>query len=133
MATHSSILSGKSYGQRSLMSYSQGGRKESDTTESLTHTHTHTRTHTTLINIPIQKGERWKQSSHPWTVVVMVLNSSSQNEALMWLLGRDSQVTVLCPPTSPPPFLCHLPWSYLRWVLQVICSLEKEQLSLPAS
>ena len=41
MATHSSILSGKSYGQRSLTSYSQGGRKESDTTESLTHTHTH--------------------------------------------------------------------------------------------
>ena len=50
------------------------------------------------------KGERWKQGSRPWTVVVMVLNSSSQNEVLMWLHGRDSQVTVLCPRTSPPPF-----------------------------
>ena len=33
MATQSSILSGKSHGQRSLVGYSPLGRKESDTTE----------------------------------------------------------------------------------------------------
>ena len=33
MATHSSILAGKSHGQRSLVGYSPRGRKESDTTE----------------------------------------------------------------------------------------------------
>ena len=33
MATHSSILSGKSHGQRSLVGYSPRGGKESDTTE----------------------------------------------------------------------------------------------------
>ena len=31
MATHSSILAGKSHGQRSLVSYSTWGQKESDT------------------------------------------------------------------------------------------------------
>ena len=57
MATHSSILSGKSYGQRSLTSYSQGGRKESDTTESLTHTHTHTHTHNLNKYSHSERGE----------------------------------------------------------------------------
>ena len=38
MATHSSILSGEFHGQRSLVGYSRWGRKESDTTERLTHT-----------------------------------------------------------------------------------------------
>ena len=33
MATHSSILTGESHGQRSLAGYSPWGRKESDTTE----------------------------------------------------------------------------------------------------
>ena len=33
IATHSSILSGKSHGQRSLAGYSLWGCKESDTTE----------------------------------------------------------------------------------------------------
>ena len=33
MATHSSILPGKSHGQRSLVGYSPWGCKESDTTE----------------------------------------------------------------------------------------------------
>ena len=33
MAIHSSILSGKSHGQRSLEGYRPWGRKESDTTE----------------------------------------------------------------------------------------------------
>ena len=33
------------HGQRSLMSHSPWGRKESDTTEQLQHTHTHTHTH----------------------------------------------------------------------------------------
>ena len=33
MAIHSSILPGKSHGQRSLEGYSPWGRKESDTTE----------------------------------------------------------------------------------------------------
>ena len=41
MATHSSILAGKSHGQRSLMGYSPWGRKKSDTTE-CTHGNTHT-------------------------------------------------------------------------------------------
>ena len=35
MVTHSSILAGKSYRQRSLAGYSPWGRKESDTTEGL--------------------------------------------------------------------------------------------------
>ena len=35
MAIHSSILSGKSHGQRSLVGYSLWGPKESDTTEQL--------------------------------------------------------------------------------------------------
>ena len=35
------LLSGKLHGQRSVVGYSLGGRKESDTTE-----HTHTSTHT---------------------------------------------------------------------------------------
>ena len=37
MATHSSLLPGKSHGQRSLVGYSPWGRKESDTTEQLNH------------------------------------------------------------------------------------------------
>ena len=41
MATHSSILSWRFHGQRSLVSYSPWGRKESAMTERLTHTHTH--------------------------------------------------------------------------------------------
>ena len=39
MATHSSILAGECYGQRSLAGYRPWGHKESDTTERLTHTH----------------------------------------------------------------------------------------------
>ena len=35
MATHSSILPGKSHGRRSLVGYSPWGREESDTTEQL--------------------------------------------------------------------------------------------------
>ena len=38
MATHSSILAGKSHGQRSLAGYSPWGCRESDATERLTHT-----------------------------------------------------------------------------------------------
>ena len=37
MATHSSILSGESHGQRSLVGYSPWGRKESDTTKVTMH------------------------------------------------------------------------------------------------
>ena len=37
LATHSSILPGKSYGQRSLSGYSPWGHKELDTTGQLTH------------------------------------------------------------------------------------------------
>ena len=43
MATHSSILPGKSHRQKSLVGYSPWGRKESDSIE---HTHTHTHAHT---------------------------------------------------------------------------------------
>ena len=55
MATHSSILSGKSHGQRSPVGYSPWGLKESDVTELLSmrgaraHTHTHTHTHILTI------------------------------------------------------------------------------------
>ena len=48
MTTHSSILAGKSHGQRSLAGYSPWGRQESDTTE---HTHTDIDTHVTLKNL----------------------------------------------------------------------------------
>ena len=37
MATHSSILTGESHGQRSWVGYSLWGRKESDMTEIFTH------------------------------------------------------------------------------------------------
>ena len=40
------FLHGESHGQRSLAGYSPWGRKESDTTELVTHTQTHTQTHT---------------------------------------------------------------------------------------
>ena len=46
MATHSSILPGKSHGWRSLVGYSSWGRKESDTTERL-HSLTHSVSFTT--------------------------------------------------------------------------------------
>ena len=39
------FLPGEFHGQRSLASYSPWGRKESDTTERLTHTNTHTHMH----------------------------------------------------------------------------------------
>ena len=39
MATHSSVLPGKSHGQRSLEGYSSWGHKEPDTTEVTKHTH----------------------------------------------------------------------------------------------
>ena len=39
MATHSSILPGEFYGQRSLADYSQWGHKELDTTERLSTAH----------------------------------------------------------------------------------------------
>ena len=48
MATHSVFLSGKSHGQRSLVSYSAGGHKESDTIEQLS-VHTHTKI--TLVTV----------------------------------------------------------------------------------
>ena len=38
MTTHSNILPGESHGQRILVGYSQGGCKESDMTERLSHT-----------------------------------------------------------------------------------------------
>ena len=44
MATHSSILPGKSQGRRSLVGYSPWGRKESDTTEQF-HFHVHNHLH----------------------------------------------------------------------------------------
>ena len=40
------FLPGESHGQKSLAGYSPWDRKESYTTEQLTHTHTHTHTHT---------------------------------------------------------------------------------------
>ena len=42
VATLSSIFAWEFHVQRSMMSYSPWGHKESDTTEQLTHTHTHT-------------------------------------------------------------------------------------------
>ena len=45
MATYSRSLAWRIHGQRSLAGYSPWGRKESDTTEQLTHTHTWTSTY----------------------------------------------------------------------------------------
>ena len=39
------FLPGEPHGQRSLVGFRPWDRKESDTTERLTHTHTHTHTH----------------------------------------------------------------------------------------
>ena len=48
MAAHSRFLLAEFRGERNLVGYSPWGRKESDTTEQLTHTHTHTHTHDSL-------------------------------------------------------------------------------------
>ena len=50
-ATHSSILTWRIHGQRSLVGCSLWGCKESNTTEVTYHTHTHTHTHN-LISFP---------------------------------------------------------------------------------
>ena len=42
MTTHSSVLTWRIHGQRSLADYSPGGHKDSDMTEVSGHTHTHT-------------------------------------------------------------------------------------------
>ena len=52
MATHSS---GETHGQRSLVSYSPWGYKESETTEQLTHTHTHTQSHGLWVVLSYQQ------------------------------------------------------------------------------
>ena len=44
------FLPGESHGPRSLVGLQSMGRKESDTTERLTHTHTHTHTHGVYCN-----------------------------------------------------------------------------------
>ena len=49
MAAHSRFLLAEFRGERNLVGYSPWGRKESDTTEQLTHTHTHT--HTRFIRL----------------------------------------------------------------------------------
>ena len=50
MVTYSSILPGKSHGQRSLTDYSPWSHKESDMTGQLTvHTHTHTHNNTLYL------------------------------------------------------------------------------------
>ena len=51
MAAHSRFLLAEFRGERNLLGYSPWGRKESDTTEQLTHTHTHTHTHTRFIRL----------------------------------------------------------------------------------
>ena len=51
MATHSSILPGKSHGQRSLLGYSPWGCKESDMTEQLS-MHVPMRDTSFSINLP---------------------------------------------------------------------------------
>ena len=51
------FLPGEFHGQRSLVGYSSLGRKESETTERLTHTHTYT--HIQSINIGFPWGLRW--------------------------------------------------------------------------
>ena len=43
------FLPGEPHGQRSLVGYSPWGRKESDTTEQLTHTHTHRHLQETIL------------------------------------------------------------------------------------
>ena len=54
MATHCSVLAGKSHGQRSVMGYSPRGCRESDVTELLSvHTHTYTHTHFTTTNVRV--------------------------------------------------------------------------------
>ena len=58
MATHCSVLAGKSHGQRSVMGYSPRDCRESDMTERLstrahTHTHTHTHTHLTTTDVRV--------------------------------------------------------------------------------
>ena len=52
MTTHT-FLPGEFHGERSLVGYSPWGRKESDTTEWLTHTHTHTHAHTHTHTVPL--------------------------------------------------------------------------------
>ena len=57
MATHSSVLAGKSYGQRSLGGHSLQGHKESDTTE-----HLSTRTSPQRLSPPWQGSAGWEEA-----------------------------------------------------------------------
>ena len=58
MATHPSILTWESYGQRSMVGYSPWGHKESDMSEQLTHTHTHTHREVHIYTLPLHPIER---------------------------------------------------------------------------
>ena len=54
------LLPGESHGQRILVGYSPWGRKESDTTERLTHTHTYTKDFPggpVVKNLPANAGD----------------------------------------------------------------------------
>lgn len=88
----------------------------------------------TLINIPVQKGERWKQCGHHWTAVVLKLHLAELGPHVAAWEGFPAHCS-LSPGFSfwNTLFLCHLPWSCLRWALQVICFLGTEQVSLSAS
>ena len=58
MAIHTSILPGKSHGQRSLMGYSPWGSKESDTTEQLS-MHADTSIELSLKVLPLTPWKNW--------------------------------------------------------------------------
>ena len=66
MATHSSILPGKSHKQRSLMGYSPWGHKESDTTEWLNHQHHQAKAAQVTFN---EVGVMW--FLHPFTFLTI--------------------------------------------------------------
>ena len=59
MTTHSSILPGKSYGQRSPAGYCPWGREESDTTDRLA---VHTQTHDAVITVALSLKKKTSEN-----------------------------------------------------------------------
>ena len=102
MATHPSILSGKSHGQRSLVGYNPWHLKESDMTELLSRSararaHTHTHTHTHILTI---------------ARVQWLLYPGNCKNMLLWLPWQLSwwRICLQCRKPQFDPWVGKIPW-----------------------
>ena len=111
------FLPGEFHGQRSLDSYSLWGRKESDTTEWLTHTHTETHTHTHTQGTSYYKYRHSHSlkrdiADRPFTVLGMFLP--------LWLQFSWSACVLCCSVASDSfqPMDCSVPGSSVYGIFQ---------------